>query len=229
LRPSQRAGLARQSAAPTSPEDEEQASKRLEIAITIGLGLAAVLTATCIYLIDQHDDDALISFNSGVAKTTEATGSFVEAAQKRSADDALFTEFAIQAYAGDQGDKVAFGLSQYIKSGIMRDDLEEAVTWWGENQENGEPPTPFVDENPFFVEPERDKAEALTATATSDFETAKEEQQLGDTFIIANVIVAISLFLFGIAGVTRSVSMKVRTTVLAYVVFFVSLAIVVVG
>lgn len=202
---------------------------RLDILITVGLGLAAVLTAACVYLIDVHDDKALIAFNKGIANTTEATGSFVEAAQRQAADEALFAEFAIQAFAGEQGDEVARALAQYIQTGIMSEDLQGAVEWWAANQQNGEPPTPFVEENPEFVEPEREEAEALTAAAAEDFETAQDEQEIGDTYILAQIVVAISLFLFGVAGVTRSAQMKVRTTALGYVVFLASLVVVVVG
>jgi len=107
--------------------DDARASARLDIAITIGLGLAAVLTALCVYLIDVHDDKALLAFNSGVANNTDSTGSFVEAAQQRSADDALFADYAIEANSGFNGDKVAFGNASYILTEIMSDELQKQV------------------------------------------------------------------------------------------------------
>ena len=211
-------------------QEDSAFSARLELAIAIGLGLSAVLTALCVYLTDVHDDEATIEFNAGVTATTQASGAYVEAAQRSAADEALFVEYAQLANAGALGDRLALDGATYLQTGIMRDDLREAIEWWGkEAQRDPSLTTPFVPENPFYVQPELEEAQELTASAAESFKTAEDEQTLGDTFIIADIIVAISLFLFGVAGVATAMRVKVGATVMGYVVFAVSLGIVAFG
>jgi hypothetical protein len=202
---------------------------RLEVLIAVGLGLAAILTAVSIYLTDVHDDDALVAFNDGVAQVTEATGGYVEASQLRSADAALFTEYSQLAYAGSQGDQQALDTAAYIQTSIMRPELRKQVEWWAAEGEPAGHPTPFTDENPYFTEPALEEAEATTASATASFEEAKDEQVAGDRFILADVIVATALFLFGIAAVATVSRLKIAMTGVAYGVFLVALGVVVTG
>jgi hypothetical protein len=211
-------------------EEAGGANSRLDILISVGLGLAAVLTALCVYLTDVHDDEATLAFNAGVTATTEATGSYVEAAQRRAADEALFVEYAQLANAGAFGDRIALDSATYLQTGIMREDLREAVEWWGrETRRDPTLTTPFVPENPFYEQPELEEAEALTASAGEEFAKAEDEQAKGDTFIIADIIVAFSLFLFGVAGVASAYRIKLTTTVMAYVIFAASLIVVATG
>lgn len=213
-----------------STDEAERVDRRLEIVIAIGLGLAAVLTALCVYLTDVHDDEAQIAFNEGVRGVTEATGSYVAASQQRAADEALFVEYAQAANAGAQGDREAFETAAYLQSAVMNENLRAAVEWWGrETRRGSDLLTPFVPENPEYEEPALEEAEAQTAEANEQLARAQDEQKLGDTFIIADIIVASSLFLFGIAGVSKRLQMKQVLTVLGYVVFFASLAIVLTG
>jgi hypothetical protein len=210
--------------------DHQQRDARYEILIAIGLGVAAIVTALCAYLTDVHDDEAQINFNEGVAQVTQASGSYVEASQRRSADEALFTEFAQQAYSGDRGDRIAADQAQYIQTGLMDENLQAAVAWWADaNAEDPSILTPFVDENPDYEQPELAEAEELTAASTESFDTAEEEQVLGDTYIIAGVIFATALFLFGIAGVSNLWKLKQSMTWAGYGVLFIGVVYMLVG
>jgi hypothetical protein len=206
---------------------------RLELLITIGLGLAAIVTALFVYLTDVHDDEADLAFSDGVAQVTEATGSYVTASQLRASDENLFAEYAQLAYAASLGDKFSGNAADYLREGIMREDLEAAVVWWSaETQKPGGAeryPTPFVEDNPEYTQPELAQAEAESAAAQASFTEAEDEQKAGDTFIIADIIVASSLFFFGLAGVVSARLLKVRVTVLGYVLFVASIAIAVFG
>ena len=206
---------------------------RLELLITIGLGLAAIVTALFVYLTDVHDDEADLAFSDGVAQVTEATGSYVTAAQLRASDEALFAEYAQLAYAGSLGDRFSGNAAEYLREGIMREELRAAVLWWSaETQKPGGAkryPTPFVEDNPEYTEPELAQAEQESATAAASFEKAQDEQKAGDTFIIADIIVASSLFFFGLAGVVSARLLKVRVTVLGYALFAASIAVAVLG
>lgn len=206
---------------------------RLELWITIGLGLAAIVTALFVYLTDVHDDEADLAFSDGIAQVTEATGSFVTAAQLRASDENLFAEYAQLAYAGSLGDRFSQQAADYVREGIMRDELKAAVLWW--SQETQKPggaeryPTPFVEDNPEYTEPELAAAQETSATAAASFEEAQDEQKAGDTFIIADIIVASALFFFGLAGVVAARMLKVRLTVLGYALFVASVTVALIG
>jgi hypothetical protein len=206
---------------------------RLELLITIGLGLAAIVTALFVYLTDVHDDEADLAFSDGIAQVTEATGSYVTASQLRASDENLFAEYAQLAYAASLGDRFSSDAADYLREGIMRDELEAAVLWWSEETQKpggaDRYPTPFVEDNPEYTEPELAAAEEESAAAQASFTKAQDEQKAGDTFIIADIIVAASLFFFGLAGVLSSRPIKVRITVLGYVLFVTSIAIAVLG
>jgi hypothetical protein len=210
------------------PDDEagrERFEARLEVLIAVGLGLAAILTALSVYLTDIHDDDAQVAFNSGVREVTEATGGYVQSAQTQAADQALFAEYAQLANAGANGDRAAFEAAAYLQTSVMRPDLRKMVEWWADEGSDQGAATPFVADNPFFEQAELDAAEAGSAEAEEQFATAQVELERGDTFIIASVIVASALFLFGVAGVARVLRLKVAMTGLAYAALFVALGV----
>ena len=211
----------------------EGSRDRLELWITVGLGLAAIVTALFVYLTDVHDDEADLAFSDGIAQVTEATGSYVTASQLRASDENLFAEYAQLAYAGSLGDRFSADAAKYLLQGIMRDELEAAVLWWSaETQKPGGAeryPTPFVEDNPEYTEPELTQAEEESATAAASFEKAQDEQKAGDTFIIADIIVASSLFFFGLAGVVTARLLKVRLTVIGYALFSASVLVAVFG
>jgi hypothetical protein len=211
----------------------EGSRDRLELWITIGLGLAAIVTALFVYLTDVHDDEADLAFSDGIAQVTEATGSYVTASQLRASDENLFAEYARLAYAGAIGDRFSLRAADYLREAIMREELRNAVVWWSaETQKPGGAeryPTPFVDDNPEYTQPELAQAEEESAAAQASFTKAQDEQKAGDTFIVADIIVASSLFFFGLAGVVAARLLKVRLTVLGYALFVASVAVAVFG
>jgi hypothetical protein len=195
---------------------------RLELAIAIGLGIAAVLTALFVVIIDNHDDKAQVAFNDGVAEITEATGGYLQSSQLKASDEALFGDYATNAYAASLGDRFSRDIASYQLTGLMREQLREAVLWWSKEQErlptSQAPISPFVEDNPNYPQTELADAEAKSASAQASFAEAQDEQNAGDRYLIAGVIVATALFLFGIAGVFKAHALRLRLTVLGYVV-----------
>ena len=199
---------------------EDHWNARLEVAIAIALGLAAIVTALTVLLIDQHDDEAMVQFNNGVASVTEATGSYVQASTQRSADQALFTEYLKATQRPEDA-----GVADYLREEVMRDQLRRAVVWWS----NSPYDSPFIKQNPFYRSPEAERASELTSESAAQFESAQDEQNAGDLYILVGVIVSAALFLYGIAGVTRRFKIRVGTFAAGTFVFLFALALLVVG
>jgi len=202
---------------------------RLELAIAIGLGIAAVLTALFVVIIDNHDDKAQVVFNEGVAEITESTGGYVQAAQLKASDEALFADYATNAYAATLGDRFSRDIASYLLTGLMREQLRTAVLSWSKQQqqlpEGQAPISPFVEDNPDYPQPELTAATDKAAAAQDSFAEAQDEQNAGDKYLISGVIVATALFLFGIAGVFKAHALRLRLTVLGYVVLVGSLVV----
>jgi hypothetical protein len=199
-------------------EAESRWNGRLEIAIAVALGLAAIVTALTVLLIDNHDDKAMIEFNRGIASVTEATGNYVQGSTQQSADEALFTEYLKVSQNSP-------GVAQYLLQDVMRDQLRKSVVWWS----NSPYDSPFIKQNPFYEQPETERAEELTAQAASQFDEAEDEQEAGDLYILVGVIVSAALFLYGIAGVTRRFPIRVGTFAAGTLVFIFALGLLVVG
>ena len=212
---------------------DDRLDTRLELAIAIGLGIAAVLTALFVVLVDNHDDKAQVAFNDGVAQITEATGGYVQSSQLQASDEALFADYATNAYAASLGDRFSRDIAGYLLSSLMREELRRAVLWWSNETQkvpaSESPPSPFIEENPEYQQPELAEANAKSASAQDAFAEAQDEQNAGDTYLVAGVIVATALFLFGIAGVFNAQALKLRLTVLGYVVLVASGAVAVLG
>jgi hypothetical protein len=203
---------------------------RLELAIAIGLGIAAVLTALFVVIIDNHDDKAQVAFNEGVAEITESTGGYVQAAQLKASDEALFADYATNAYAATLGDRFSRDIASYLLTGLMREQLRTAVVAWSKQQqqlpEGQAPISPFVEEdNPDYPQPELTAATDKAAAAQDSFAAAQDEQNAGDKYLISGVIVATALFLFGIAGVFKAHALRLRLTAMGYVVLVGSLVV----
>ena len=199
----------------------ERFNDRFEIVIAIALGLAAILAALCVYLEDIHNDNAEVGFNNGVRQVTEATGEFVSGSQQRAADEASLIQFIVANY------QKRYGLANDLRTSVFRDDLQAAVNWWRRNAGVG--PTPFTAENPHWIQPQIERGTELTAAANATFAEAKSEQDEGDRFIIAGVIVATALFLYGLAAVVKSPRLKVILATFGASVFLLSLGVVLTG
>ena len=75
----------------------------------------------------------------------------------------------------------------------------------------------------------QEEADGLREEAALNFEEAQDEQVAGDTYIIAGVIFATALFLFGVAGVSRRIELKQRMTWAAYGVTLIAIVYMIFG
>jgi hypothetical protein len=123
-------------------------------------------------------------------------------------------------------------LANYIRTHLMDQRLQAAVTWWEgpANMRQSHPaPTPFVSRDPDYAIP--DQRHALDRGADSDrrFNQAKHEQERADHFELIEVILATALFLYGIAGVTSNMTVKLGTLGTGTAIFVVSVVLLFTG
>jgi hypothetical protein len=206
---SQRSSLIRRLFTRKTGSDPEEAgrSESLDVMIAIVLGFAAILTAFAAYQAALADGDTLAGFQEGNAQYGDSNQLYVEGFQQETLDLILFKDYALAKQKGD--DKAA----KFIYDNLMDDPLPDATDEW--EAEPDEIPSAF--EAPSYKVPAYDQAKKALAAGDASFDEAGVQDKEGDKYTLATVILAISLFFGGVAGVTRSHLISVTTTLLAAV------------
>lgn len=199
--------------------DEERRQRtvdRTEIVIAILLGIAAILTAWSTYQSSQLSAAVTAAYSEGIRLSDAASQAFNDASATDIADEALFLEFAKASNAGDEA------TADYIYSSLMSEDLAAAVDWWLEQPESAGYGTPLVEDNPNWSTVAYDDAAAIDADAQAKFDEATTKDSLGGDFDVLSIIIAISLFLFGVASLVRQERIKIGLGAIGAVVLIYS-------
>jgi hypothetical protein len=161
-----------------------------------------VLTAFAAYQTDLADGDTLKAFQEGSAVYDDANSSTSKATSRWSNDVNVFTQYAIASQKGDKK------LANYIKDGLMDGSLPAAT----EECEEADGDLPSAIEADAYKLKPYEEAEKLVAEGDALFDQAAAKDGEGDSYTLATVILAISLFFGGVAGVTRSHIISVAMT-----------------
>jgi hypothetical protein len=206
---SQRSSLIRRLFTRKTGSDPEEAgrSESLDVMIAIVLGTAAVLTAFAAYQAALADGDTLAGFQEGNAQYGDANQAYVEGYQQESSDLILFKDYALATQKGDK--KTA----TFIYDNLMDGTLPRATDQWEASPSD----IPSAFEAPAYKVPAYDRGKKALAAGDKAFDEAGVKDKEGDKYTLATVILAVSLFFGGVAGVTRSHLISVTTTVLAAV------------
>jgi hypothetical protein len=184
--------------------DSDTAFKdRLEQLIAIMLGLAAVITAWTAYQGNELGDSVQKSYSQGIRLFDNASQEFNRAIAIENQDELLFVEYTKSLISHDDT------TASYIHETLMSPDLAKAVDWWLDQPEESAPDSPFVDENPEWTDEALVSAKAIDEEAQQSFDNAEKSDTEGDKFALLEVIVTLSLFLFGVASLVRQQRIQV--------------------
>ena len=202
--------------APAAPAADAQdpRSKRIEIWIAALLGVVTIVTAFATYKAVLEDGDTLANFNEGIRINNDATSEDDEGTQQYTTDQAIYLEFVKSDVGGDHD------VAKYFRTTLFSPELEEGVKWVEEGGKDAV--SPFQDESP-YVRPEYAKADKLRAKSRAKFSEARVHDEDGDKYVLATVILSISLFLLGIAGVNRQYRVQLALTLFASLVMIAGL------
>lgn len=190
---------------PAPDQPKRRASARsfsLEVILAALLGLAAIATAYASYQASLRDGETIDAFNVGVAAVNEASAANNRGVQQQSADQALFIEYAKAAQDSNED------LTVYIKETLMSPNLKKAVTWW-EDQDDAE--TPFQQGSPYVNEGKTEAAKQQVK-AKASFAEARIKDKQGDDYNLVTVVLALALFLYGVAAVASSQKLAIAMT-----------------
>ncbi len=175
----------------------QRSRDRLEILVAILLGLAAIVTAWCSFQASQLGDLVQKNLAEGVREADAASQSYNSAIANDIRDQTLFLEFAKAAQADDEE------TASYILETLMSPELAAAVEWWSTQPDDSGLDSPFVKENPEWSNALYEEAAALDESSQAYFDAAEKADSDADDFDVLTVILALSLFFFGVAGLSR--------------------------
>jgi hypothetical protein len=176
---------------------------RVEQVIAVMLGLAAIITAWTAFQSSQLGDKVQESFSEGIRSSDQASQEYNTAIATDNQDQAIFLEYAKALVAEDEV------TATYIQESLMSPELAAAVQWWIEQPDDTGPDSPFVEENPNWNDGSWTIAADLDVEAQEYFDSARQADADGDEFDLLEVIVTLSLFLFGIASLVRQQKIQV--------------------
>jgi hypothetical protein len=214
--PADQPGPAEPAVAESAGRGSAEKSERLQILLAVLLGAAALLTAWAAYRGELYSGDSVILLNTSVQTSDRASQAFNQAETVFVQDVTLFTEFAIASNSPDRSAREE--VTAYIQNSLMRPALRRQVEWWADTGDDVQ--TPFVRQNPHYVPPSQSAAgRRLRAQSAAEFKRARELDDTGDKFVLYTVILAASLFLYGIASVASSRKVLFASMGVGFVLF----------
>jgi hypothetical protein len=184
-------------------ESKTSFKDRVEQIIAVMLGLAAIITAWTAFQSSQLGDKVQESFSEGIRSSDQASQEYNTAIATDNQDQAIFLEYAKALVAEDEV------TATYIQESLMSPELAAAVEWWIEQPDDTGPDSPFVEENPNWDDSSWNTAADLDVEAQQYFDSARQADADGDEFDLLEVIVTLSLFLFGVASLVRQQKIQV--------------------
>jgi hypothetical protein len=177
--------------APSNADEQEPTRRHLELVAAIVLGLAALVAAWSAYQGALSDGDAAQGYADSNRLLSDANFFYARGNQQVAQDNQLWLTLLEAEQNGD------VELAEFIENGVMSETLREAVAFW---RETDEAVTPFdaIDANPYEVE-DFEEADRLQAAQADAFTDGADADEKGDTYELAGVLLAVALFIAGIA------------------------------
>lgn len=212
--------------APTASTPTTFLRRNVEVILAILLGLIATVTAYASFQSSLYDGNQAQSYTNGTNLSTEAESVYLEANQQFVQDTQLFDRLtdlrldianpdpAISAAAQEKYDVI------YFQS--VSEEFGAAIEWAdAQNEADAEfyySPLDNEDYQAFLFGPYADlKAEADAKIAEGDLANT-----YGDRLTLTTVMMAISLFLLGIAAVVRQFKVQMILGGVAVVIFLIA-------
>lgn len=211
----------------TEPPRESSRARRwidreFELVIAVLLGVASVVTAWASFQASLYDGEMAAANTQAGVLSAEAESLYLEGNQQFMSDGQLFqrlTELAVQEAGPDPASaSVARETIDVLTFQSMTDEFAAAMDW--ADAENAADPTTFTHPQgsedyqlALFSAYQEKKAEA-----EATLKRALVFNELGDKLTLNTVLLAISLFLFGVAALLRVRRTRYIVTMVAGVV-----------
>ena len=189
------------------------AERRLELAATVLLALAAVATAWASYQSSRWHGKQAEAQSASIGARVESSKAAATANRQAQIDVAIFTQW-VDAYATGETELADFYRKRF------REEFEPAFEAWVATKplRNVDAPlSPF--EMPEYQLAATKEAEHLEGVATEASHRVRIDIQRADNYVLAVVLFASSLFFAGISTKLHSQRSQVAILALGYVLF----------
>lgn len=192
---------------------------RTELVIVILLGLVSLATAYASFEASLYDGNQQSSYTKGNNLQTEAESLYLEGNQQFTQDSQTIQQLAILQVAADAGDEVVQAQYDQLYFVAVSEDLDAAIQAAAALDES---------EPEFYHDPQADEAyqDALFGAYGEKAEEGQallaagdEANSLGDRLTLATVLMAITLFLLGVAAVIRRPKTQIVIAAIGMVIF----------
>ncbi|HWM33180.1 MAG TPA: hypothetical protein VNR36_02965 [Pseudolysinimonas sp.] len=192
---------------------------RTELIIVILLGLVSLATAYASFEASLYGGIQQSSYTKGNNLETEAESLYLEANQQYTQDAQTIQQLAVLRVAADAGDPVAKAQLEELYFVAVSEDLDAAIQNAAALDESdaGFYHDPQADEDyqsALFGAYGEKSAEGEALIAAGD-----EANSLGDKLTLSTVLMAITLFLLGVAAVIRRPRSQVIIAAIGVVIF----------
>jgi hypothetical protein len=186
----------------SSAEHDATRSRRVEIAATVLLAVAAVLTAWSTYQSTQWRGYQAAQYSKGTAARIQSSTAATKAGQQTQIDIATFIQWVDATQHGDAK------LARFYRE-RFRPEFVPAFAAWAKDPKAAR--TPFA--LPQYRLAETVKSEALNAEATAHAAAAERANKRQGNYVAAVVLFATALFFAGIS--TKLEALRQREVLLA--------------
>ena len=214
--------------APAQPR-ETFLKRNAEIVIAILLGLVSIATAYASFQSSLYDGNQAQAYTKGSNYATEAESLYLEANQQFVRDAQLFDRLTDLTLDIQGSDPAVAAAAQTKYDVIFFQSVSEefaAAIAWADEQNAADPelwysPLDNEDYQAFLFGPYAEMSDLAVATIAE----GDQANVYGDRLTLTTVLMAISLFLLGIAAVVRSFRVRIIVGSSAIVIFLIAFGI----
>lgn len=210
------------------PPGESRFARRMELVIVILLGLVSVTTAYASFQAAIYDSAMAASYTRAQTLSTEAESLYQEASQVARQNENVWNRMVDLQIEMGSADAELAELASYkweqLFSTSVTAELAAAMEW--ANAQNETNPAEYTSplESPEYSETLYAEYEATAAASQTALGDGDEYNGLSDRLTLNTVLMAISLFLLGVAAVLKRTGTVITLTAVATVIYVVAVA-----
>ena len=190
--------------------DEAERDRLLDLASTVILSIAVVLTAFSAWESTLWNGEQAEAYARASSARTESNAALIEASNQKTYDSTTFANGIVELFRGDQA------ASDFFRQKLFREEFRPALeAWLALDPKNNPdaPESPFV--LPEYKNAKEEESKALTEQAEVELRYGDQANNYGDNYVLATVFFAAVIFFTGIVTKFKSESIRFASLAMA--------------
>ncbi len=191
--------------APTDTLEPPEVSSRFDLVIVLLLGLAATLAAFASYQSSLLGGDSLKEFSKAAVSSDQAGQYWNDGYSEYTTDQVQWVGYSQAKSTGNTK------LVAYYREHLMENYMADAVEWFEDPANEADTPFDEVKDNPYRIKA-WEKAKKLDDLADEQQTKGERLDKWGDSYDLNAVLLALALFMLGLAAVLHQRRSKLILT-----------------